>query len=47
MGKILKLCKLSASDFYPNMLAEVGLKVPFAETCIAEIVEELENKLGM
>lgn len=45
--KYLKLCKLSASDFYPNMLSETGLKVPFAENCIEETVKELEKKLGI
>lgn len=41
----LKLCKLSASDFYPAMLARVGLKVPFEENCIEEIVEKLKEKM--
>ncbi|MBQ2802787.1 MAG: M3 family oligoendopeptidase [Lachnospiraceae bacterium] len=30
----LKLCKLSASDFYTNMLKEVGLECPFEEGTI-------------
>lgn len=42
----LKLCKLSASDFYPAMLAKVGLKVPFEENCIEEIVEKLKKKMN-
>lgn len=39
----LKLCKLSASDFYTNMLKEVGLDSPFEEGCIKNIVEKLEK----
>ncbi len=39
----LKLCKLSASDFYTNLLKEVGLEVPFKEGCIKNIVEKLEK----
>ena len=40
----LKLCKLSASDFYTNMLKEVGLDVPFEEGCVKNIVMKLEAK---
>lgn len=40
----LKLCKLSASDFYTNMLKEVGLDVPFEEGCVKNIVTKLEAK---
>lgn len=43
----MKLCKLSASDFYPNMLKEAGLRVPFEEGCVADIVEKLSEKLGL
>lgn len=39
----LKLCKLSASDFYTNMLGEVGLDSPFEDGCIKNIVEKLEK----
>lgn len=39
----LKLCKLSASDFYTNMIKEVGLDSPFEEGCIKKIVEKLEK----
>ncbi len=39
----LKLCKLSASDFYTNMLKEVGLNSPFEQGCIKNIVENLEK----
>ncbi len=41
----LKLCKLSASDFYTNMLKAVGLDCPFEEGCVKNIVEKLETKL--
>ena len=39
----LKLCKLSASDFFTNMVEEVGLTCPFEEGCIKNIVEKLEK----
>ncbi len=39
----LKLCKLSASDFYTNMLKEVGLRSPFEDGCMQNIVENLEK----
>ena len=39
----LKLCKLSASDFYTNMLREVGLDIPFEDGCIKNIVKKLEK----
>ncbi len=39
----LKLCKLSASDFYTEMIKEVGVKSPFEEGCILNIVENLEK----
>lgn len=41
----LKLCKLSASDFFTNMLPEVGLVSPFEEGCIKDMVEKLEQKI--
>lgn len=39
----LKLCMLSASDFYTNMLKDVGLDSPFEEGAIKNIVEKLEK----
>ncbi|MCM1303124.1 MAG: M3 family oligoendopeptidase [Lachnospiraceae bacterium] len=39
----LKLCKLSASDFYTAMIREVGLDSPFEPGCIKNIVEKLEK----
>ncbi len=39
----LKFCKLSASDFYVNMLKEVGLDCPFEEGCVKNIVAKLEQ----
>ena len=41
----IKLCRLSASDFYPSMLKQVGLTVPFTDGCIQKIVDELDKKL--
>ena len=39
----LKLCTLSASDFFTNMLKEVGLDSPFEDGCVKRIVEKLET----
>ena len=39
----LKLCRLSASDFYTNMIKEVGLDSPFEPGCVKNIVEKLEK----
>ena len=39
----LKLCKLSAKDFYVDMLEKVGLNSPFADGCVAELVAKLEK----
>ncbi|MFA9465387.1 MAG: M3 family oligoendopeptidase [Velocimicrobium sp.] len=41
----LKLCKLSASDFYVNMIKEVGLDSPFEDGCMKHIVEKLSEKI--
>ncbi|MSS62364.1 M3 family oligoendopeptidase [Velocimicrobium porci] len=41
----LTLCTLSASDFFTNMIKEVGLNSPFEDGCIKEIVDKLEKKL--
>lgn len=42
----LKLCRLSAKDFYADMLKKVGLKVPFEDGYFEELVKKLEEKLG-
>lgn len=39
----LKLCRLSASDFYTNMIREAGLMSPFEPGCLKNIVEKLEK----
>jgi M3 family oligoendopeptidase len=41
----LQLCKLSAKDFYEPMLAEVGLKSPFRDGTVEELVAELGKKI--
>ncbi len=41
----LKLCKLSASDFFTNMIPAVGLICPFDEGCIRQLVEKLEKEV--
>ena len=42
----LKLCRLSASDFYSKMLPQAGLKVPFEKGCLDKTVEVISKKLG-
>ena len=39
----LKLCNLSASDFFTSMVKEVGLMSPFEPGCVKNIVEKLEK----
>ena len=41
----LKLCRLSAKRFYPDMLKEVGLKVPFDNGYFGGLIQKLENML--
>lgn len=41
----LKLCRLSARDFFVNVIREAGLDSPFEEGCIETLVEQLERKL--
>lgn len=42
--RYLKLCKLSARDFYVNVIKEVGLESPFADGCIEDLVKKLDKK---
>lgn len=42
----LKLCRLSAKDFYTNMLKEVGLDSPFEDGCVRNIIRKLESKMA-
>ncbi|MGN0399952.1 MAG: M3 family oligoendopeptidase [Blautia sp.] len=39
----LKLCRLSASDYFENLLEQAGLRSPFEDGCIEEIVEKFNN----
>ena len=41
----LRLCELSASDYFVNLLEEVGLENPFEEGCVKDIVRKLSEKL--
>ncbi|SFL53299.1 oligoendopeptidase, M3 family [Lachnospiraceae bacterium KH1T2] len=41
----LKLCKLSASDFYTGLIKKVGLRSPFDDGCLRDVVKVLESKL--
>jgi len=40
----LKLCKLSASGFFVDMIKEVGLHNPLEEGCVKSIVEKMESR---
>lgn len=42
----LKLCTLSASDYFTNLVKMVGLENPFKEGCIKDVVQKLEKKLN-
>lgn len=39
----LKLCKMSASKFHTELLAEVGIETPFKDGVLAKIVEHLQS----
>ena len=39
-----KLCKLSARDFFTNVIVEAGLVSPFEDGCIKSLVEKFEKK---
>ena len=41
----LKLCQISASKFYGDMLKSVGLKVPFEDGYFEELVQKLDEKM--
>lgn len=41
----LKLCRLSARKFYVPSLTDVGLKSPFEDGCIKELVEYFDKKI--
>jgi M3 family oligoendopeptidase len=41
----LKLCRLSASDFFDGLVKEVGLNNPFEDGSLSYVVKQLEKKL--
>lgn len=41
----LKLCCLSASDFFDGLVKEAGLNNPFEDGCLAQVVRKLEEKI--
>ena len=41
----LKLCELSASGFFSDMVKEVGLRSPFEDGCLENVVKGIEKKL--
>ena len=40
----LKLCRLSARDTFVNMIESCGLKSPFADGTVKELVDALKQK---
>ena len=42
----LKLCRLSASDYFENLLQQAGLRSPFEDGCIREIVDKLRKDIS-
>lgn len=42
--RYLKLCKLSASDFFTNVIKEVGLESPFEDGCVNRLVTKLDKE---
>lgn len=43
----LKLCKISASEFYEDMLSDVGLKSPFKDGTIKELASDMKEKVQL
>ena len=43
----LKLCRLSASDFFFGLCDSVGLINPFEDGCLKYVVKQLAEKLGV
>ena len=43
----LKLCRLSASDFFTGLLPQVGLTLPFEDGCMASMVGKLTQSLKL
>ena len=43
----LKLCKLSASDFFTKLVTKAGLESPFEDGCIKKVVSSLSGTLGL
>ena len=43
----LKLCRLSASDFFTGLLPQVGLTLPFEEGCMASVISRLTESLKL
>ena len=41
----LRLCRLSASDYFTGLLPQVGLQLPFEDGCIREVVSGLESRI--
>ena len=41
----LKLCRLSAADFFDGLVKEAGLDNPFEDGCLAHVVKQMEEKI--
>ena len=43
----LKLCRLSASDFFPGLVKEAGLVNPFEDGCLKSVVGQLTDRMNL
>ena len=41
----LKLCRLSASDFFDGLMKRSGLANPFEDGCLSYVARQLSDKL--
>ena len=43
----LKLCRLSASDFFTGLLPQVGIRLPFEDGSVKSMIEKLAASIGI
>lgn len=41
----MRLCRLSASDFFDGLMTKAGLDNPFEDGCLAHVVRQLESRI--
>lgn len=46
-NRYLKLCRLSASDYFVNMIKDAGLVSPFEDGTLKEVIEKIEKSLKL